>query len=75
MKKRVAIIGTQGGPAQYGGFETLVEKLENIDAYILCLYADAAAYARMSSAAKTSSEQYSMKSQVEKIEKSLQYYK
>ena len=27
MKKRVAIIGTQGVPAQYGGFETLVENM------------------------------------------------
>lgn len=27
MKKRVAIIGTQGVPAQYGGFETLEENM------------------------------------------------
>ena len=27
MKKHVAIIGTQGVPAQYGGFETLVENM------------------------------------------------
>lgn len=26
-KTRVAIIGTQGVPAQYGGFETLVENM------------------------------------------------
>ena len=27
MKKKVAIIGTQGVPAQYGGFESLAEHL------------------------------------------------
>ena len=27
MKKKIAIIGTQGVPSKYGGFETLVEYL------------------------------------------------
>lgn len=27
MMKKVAIIGTQGVPARYGGFETLVENI------------------------------------------------
>ena len=31
MKKSVAIIGTQGVPANYGGFESLVENLIDSD--------------------------------------------
>ena len=29
--KRIAIVGTQGVPAQYGGFETLVENLIGVN--------------------------------------------
>ena len=42
MKKRIAIIGTVGVPAVYGGFETLVENLigknasDNIDYLVYC---------------------------------------
>lgn len=39
MKRRVAIIGTQGVPARYGGFESLAENLicsDNIDYTVYC---------------------------------------
>ena len=29
--KRIAIVGTQGVPAKYGGFETLVENLIGVN--------------------------------------------
>lgn len=46
IKKRVAIIGTQGVPAQYGGFESLVENLlgencpVNVEYTIFCSSCD-----------------------------------
>ena len=44
-KKHVVIIGSKGIPAQYGGFETFVEKLteyqkdESIQYYVACMNA------------------------------------
>ena len=44
-KKHVFIIGSKGIPAQYGGFETFVEKLteyqkdESIQYYVACMNA------------------------------------
>lgn len=46
MKKRIAIIGTQGVPAQYGGFETLVENMigdnasPDVEYTVLCSSSD-----------------------------------
>ena len=46
MKKKIAIIGTQGVPAKYGGFETLVENLlgvncpDNIHYTVFCSSSD-----------------------------------
>lgn len=39
MKRRVAIVGTQGVPANYGGFESLVENLidsDNMEYTVFC---------------------------------------